>query len=90
LEALQNAAKHADAQRIRVDLRADASLLTLVVEDDGVGFDPQALNPGAGMSNMPNRIESAGGTLIIESAPACGTRVEARLPTADVPVQRTR
>jgi signal transduction histidine kinase len=89
LEALQNAAKHADAQRIRVDLRGDAGLLTLVVEDDGVGFDPQAVSPGAGMTNMPDRIESAGGTLIIESAPARGTRVEARLPTADVPAQRT-
>ena len=89
LEALQNAAKHAEAQCIRVDLRGDANLLTLVVEDDGVGFDPQAVSPGAGMTNMPDRIESAGGTLIIDSAPARGTRVEARLPTADVPVQRT-
>jgi signal transduction histidine kinase len=90
LEALQNAAKHSDAVGIRVDLRGDADCLTLVVEDDGVGFDPQAVSPGAGMTNMPDRIESAGGTLIIESAPALGTRVEAHLPAVGVPAQRAR
>jgi signal transduction histidine kinase len=90
LEALQNAAKHSDARGIRVDLRGEAGSLTLVVEDDGVGFDPHAVSPGAGMTNMPDRIESAGGTLIIESAPACGTRVEARLPAVDSPAQRAR
>ena len=89
LEALQNAAKHSGARGIRVELRGDGGCLTLVVEDDGFGFDPRAVSPGAGMTNMPERIESAGGTLIIESAPARGTRVEARLPTVDVPVQRT-
>jgi signal transduction histidine kinase len=88
LEALQNAAKHSDARSIRVDLRGDAGCLMLVVEDDGVGFDPQAVSPGAGMTNMPDRIESAGGTLIIESVPARGTRIEARLPTTAVPAQR--
>ena len=39
-EALQNALKHAQAQRIAVRLRADDGLLTLEIEDDGVGFDP--------------------------------------------------
>jgi signal transduction histidine kinase len=89
LEALQNAAKHSDAREIRVDLRGEEGFLTLVVEDDGVGFDPRAVSPGAGMTNMPDRIESAGGTLIIESTPARGTRVEARLPTLNLPAQRT-
>jgi signal transduction histidine kinase len=89
LEALQNAAKHSDATGIRVDLQGEAGSLTVVVEDDGVGFDPQAVSPGAGMTNMPDRIESAGGTLIIESALARGTRVEARLPAVNVPAQRT-
>jgi signal transduction histidine kinase len=90
LEALQNAAKHSDARGIRVDLRVEAGFLTMVVEDDGVGFDPRAVRPGAGMNNMPDRIESVGGTLIIESAPTRGTRVEARLPAVSIPAQRTR
>jgi signal transduction histidine kinase len=90
LEAVQNAAKHSDALGIRVDLRGEPGSLTLVVEDDGVGFDAGEVSPGAGMTNMPDRIESAGGTLLIESAPARGTRVEAHLPAVGIPAQRTR
>jgi signal transduction histidine kinase len=90
LEALQNAAKHSQARVIRVDLRGEPGCLTVVVEDDGGGFDPRTVSPGAGMTNMPDRIESAGGTLIIESTRRRGTRVEARFPVVNVPAQRAR
>ena len=77
-EALQNALKHADADQVEVRLRSDDGRLVLEVEDDGVGFDPDA--PGArsrrlGLTSMEERAERLGGTLEIRSAPGAGTTV---------------
>lgn len=80
LEAVQNAAKHAGATAIRVELRGGPDALTLTVEDDGRGFDPAATPPGAGLANIRDRVESVGGRVRTESAPGRGTRVHAVLP----------
>jgi signal transduction histidine kinase len=63
-----------------VSLREASGVLTLTVDDDGSGFDPAAADPGAGLANMRDRVESVGGTLAIETTPGRGTVVEARLP----------
>jgi len=80
-EALQNALRHANARRVAVRLSAVEGLLLLEVEDDGVGFDPDA--PGArsrhlGLTSMEERAERIGGTLEIRSAPGAGTTVRLR------------
>jgi signal transduction histidine kinase len=80
LEALQNSAKHSSARAIRVDLQGSPDILTVIVEDDGSGFDLDLTPAGAGLANMRDRVESVGGTLTIETTPALGTVVEARLP----------
>nr|WP_238345323.1 histidine kinase [Actinopolymorpha cephalotaxi] len=81
-EALQNAAKHADAKNVLVRLDASPTALTLEVADDGVGFDPGASYPGhLGLRSMRERIAELGGTLEIHSAPGEGTRIVARAPT---------
>jgi signal transduction histidine kinase len=80
LEALQNAAKHSAAEAIKVDLRGGPGLLEVIVQDDGSGFDLGATGVGAGLANMRDRVESAGGTLTIETAPSRGTLVAAKLP----------
>jgi signal transduction histidine kinase len=80
LEAVQNATKHAGAATIRVTLRGGAGALGLSVEDDGAGYDPAATPPGAGLTNMRDRVESLGGTLTAESVPGRGTRILAELP----------
>jgi signal transduction histidine kinase len=77
-EALQNALKHADAQHIAVRLRADDGLLLLEVEDDGVGFEPDAANLRSrrlGLTSMEERAARLGGNLRIRSAPGGGTTV---------------
>lgn len=79
-EALLNCAKHAQARTVRVRLRGDSRHLLLTIEDDGVGFDPQALglpgsNTGSGLLNMRERAAFAGGSFSIESAPGRGTRI---------------
>jgi signal transduction histidine kinase len=80
LEALQNAAKHAGADSIRVTLAGTAAGLELTVEDDGAGFDPASTPAGSGLVNIRDRVESVGGTVRTESAPGRGTRVCAVLP----------
>ncbi|GAA1621599.1 hypothetical protein GCM10009744_05930 [Kribbella alba] len=80
LEALQNSAKHSSAKAIRVELRGGPGVLEVLVQDDGAGFDLGAAHAGAGLVNMRDRVESAGGTLTIETTPSRGTLVAARLP----------
>jgi len=77
-EALTNAAKHAGAERVRVEVERVNGTVDVVVEDDGHGFDPGAASPGLGLVGMRERVELTGGRLEIRSRP--GTRVSARLP----------
>jgi len=80
-EAMTNAAQHGASRQVHVSLeRADA--LRLVVEDDGCGFDPHdaSHSRGFGLLSMRERAESIGGLLILDSAPAHGTRVEVAVP----------
>ncbi len=83
-EALTNIVRHAAASRAELSVSSDGSALTLVVRDDGVGFDaPGARSKPAasvGLFGMEERIALVGGTLEIVSAPGKGTRVEARVP----------
>ena len=85
LEAVQNAAKHSGATAIRVLIDGHDGMLTFLVEDDGVGFDPATTPAGTGLSNLRDRIESAGGTLTTETTPGGGTRIRAALPARPVP-----
>ncbi|MFC6160104.1 sensor histidine kinase [Kribbella jiaozuonensis] len=80
LEALQNAAKHSAAKAIQLCLTGGPRLLEVTVQDDGSGFDPEATGAGAGLVNMRDRVESAGGTLTIATTPSRGTLVAASLP----------
>ncbi|HZP81291.1 MAG TPA: hybrid sensor histidine kinase/response regulator transcription factor [Chthonomonadaceae bacterium] len=84
-EALTNARKHAQAHRVRVGLQYGAEDVTLLVEDDGVGFDMEeraAPGPqgGYGLFGMSERARLLGGEVQVDSRPQWGTRVQARLP----------
>ena len=81
LEALQNAAKHADdATAIDVVVRQSESTLFFSVSDDGCGFVVDAGRAGKGMLNMRDRVASVGGDLTVRSRPGSGTRVSGRIP----------
>ncbi|WP_028653720.1 sensor histidine kinase [Nocardioides halotolerans] len=86
IEALQNAAKHSGASRVRVSLGADEDSMWFTVADDGIGFDPDAPGSG-GMVNMQDRLGASGGTLRVESSPGGGTTVHGSVPTSP-PAQR--
>ena len=79
LEALQNAYKHArGATRVSVSLR-QTHVLELWVVDDGEGFGPDA-QPGRGLRNMHDRIESLGGTVELTSSRTGGAGLRVLLP----------
>jgi signal transduction histidine kinase len=80
-EALQNAIKHAQANRLEVSLTCERDILRLGVCDDGIGFDPAADYPGhLGLRSMRERAAQVGGTLEISSAPGQGTQVHVSIP----------
>jgi ligand-binding sensor domain-containing protein/signal transduction histidine kinase len=83
-EAINNAVKHAQAQRIFVDLVFDARRVQLNVRDDGHGFDSQAAGNGAtghfGLIGMRERAERIGGTLSIHSGNSSGTQIVVDVP----------
>ena len=82
-EALQNVRKHAVASRVAIGLTGD----TLVIEDNGRGFDLMRLASGTarnfGLQFMRERAELLGGQLQIESRQGEGTRILLRLPEQD-------
>ncbi len=83
-EALTNVARHAAAGHVEVRLGLNNGFLTLIVVDDGRGFDKAALeeNEGLGLAGMRERAKLAGGDLEIVSAPDRGTRVSFKVPLA--------
>jgi signal transduction histidine kinase len=79
-DALTNVARHARADRARIQLSHRNGRAVLEIRDDGVGFDPDARGPGLGMRNMRERAFVAGGRLEVGSEPGRGTTVRLELP----------
>jgi signal transduction histidine kinase len=77
-EALTNAAKHADASRVQIDLHIEEDTLCLSVADDGVGG--AVPSGGSGLIGLKDRIEALGGTFDVASAPGSGTRLDVEIP----------
>ena len=84
-EALTNARRHAEAERVRVRVRGSSDGLRVEVSDDGRGFD--SASPAApahrGITGMRERAELLNGRLEIHSEPGVGTRVRLEAPLAN-------
>jgi signal transduction histidine kinase len=83
-EGITNARKHARASRVMVRLAEKEGGFSVLIEDDGIGFDPTVLGAvppqHLGLTSMRERAELAGGWLRIESEPGHGTSVKVWLP----------
>ena len=85
-ETLTNIMKHAGASRVGVYLQITGSRVTLVVEDDGCGFDVKKIRPFSkeehhlGLIGMRERVEAAGGSLSVESITGMGSVVSVIIP----------
>ena len=93
VEALQNAAKHAGpGAQVRVTLDATGGRLRFSVSDDGLGFGPGPHprggdGDGSGLDNLHDRIDAAGGSLQVRSAPGAGTTISGVLRAGRPSVQ---
>ncbi len=79
-ESLTNVVKHAEAERVDIDVTEDAGRVTLTIHDDGRGFDVSNRGEGFGLLGMRERVSLVGGELRMESAPGSGTTVTASVP----------
>jgi signal transduction histidine kinase len=85
-ECLTNVARHAQARQVSVLLECRADCVSLIIEDDGRGFDPEAtLQARAqtgklGLLGIQERVKLVAGTVDMESSPGAGTTVYVRLP----------
>jgi signal transduction histidine kinase len=82
-EALANAAKHADASSVAVQVATVDGVLRVAVRDDGVGG--AELGGGSGLVGLKDRVEALGGRIGVESPPHAGTEVSVELPLAGEP-----
>lgn len=80
LEALQNVGKYAEASTVTVTLSGSEETLTFRVADDGRGFDPASIAPGAGLNGIADRLDTIGGTIHIDSTPGEGTTLTGTIP----------
>jgi signal transduction histidine kinase len=58
-------------------------MVTLLVSDNGIGFDPDCVNGGIGLISMRERLRAAGGEFSISSKPSAGTIIEALVPLVE-------
>ena len=80
-ELITNVIKHAKASEINIQLTKYEESLNIIVEDNGIGFDPQKVsNEGMGLNNLENRLIKLGAEYHIDSAPGNGTTIIINLP----------
>ena len=94
-EAATNARKHANALHIWVRLRPfETNIALLEIEDDGLGFDVEAVNKSydkrgsLGMVNLRERTELVNGLLNVDSAPGKGARIQVYIPLSEEAADR--
>jgi len=79
-EAVSNALRHAEVDRVEVRVIRDRDELLVIVSDAGKGFDPTAPTSGMGLANIRDRTRRRGGDVDVVSDPGMGTTVRVRLP----------
>ena len=88
-EAFSNVARHAGARSARVQIDRFGAMVSMVITDDGAGFDPDrppapaTAAHGLGIHTMRERALVLNGTLTIQSAPGRGTRVSVEIPVTE-------
>jgi len=79
-EVLTNVLKHASATGVRLATRLEGQHVTVLIEDNGVGFDPAQVARGRGLRHLSQRAQRLGGQITLDSRPGNGTRMRLELP----------
>jgi signal transduction histidine kinase len=79
-EALNNALRHSGAKTVWVSLESYRNQLSMIVSDNGKGFDPNIISYGMGIKNMRERAKEIGASIDFQSSPGEGVTVEVIVP----------
>ena len=81
-EALSNVMRHAHATEVFINVRKNENTISLSIEDNGVGFNPEEIShDSSGLSNMQSRVSILKGTFNIDSSRGKGTFTSVTIPT---------
>ena len=78
-EAVNNSIKHAFAKNISIEISSEANLISILISDDGIGFEENAISKGNGLLNMEKRIEEIGGSIYFGKNENGGTQIEIQI-----------
>src|SRR5205085_525436 len=81
-EALNNAVKHAQASQVTIHAYLINQKVTVIIQDNGIGFYPESIKRGAGLKNIQNRIYLINGTHQITSTPGQGCKIVIQFPVS--------
>ncbi|HUC83280.1 MAG TPA: PAS domain S-box protein [Flavisolibacter sp.] len=79
-EQLNNIMKYAKATEVKVEICTSPNEISMLIEDNGQGFDPAKAGKGLGLSNITTRAESLEGKACVKSAPGKGCRLLVSIP----------
>jgi len=82
-ESLSNVARHAHATEVKVSLQRCGDMLTMLVQDNGVGMLVQGAGRGCGLPGIRERVKSIGGRFHIDSQPGTGTVLSLTIPLTE-------
>jgi PAS domain S-box-containing protein len=83
-EALTNAAKHAQASEITVQIKASGSHIRATIKDNGIGG--AEASAGSGLVGLIDRVDALGGRFALDSPPGCGTTISVEMPLTAEPI----
>ena len=79
-EAINNSIKYAEASIINIEIMPLNGIVSIVIHDNGKGFDSQQVVFGNGIANMKKRIEEINGKFSIDSNATNGTKINLLIP----------
>ena len=79
-EAINNAAKYSNAESVNAIIAHSGSRLSVVIKDNGIGFDPDAKTDRHGITNMKERVQELKGEILIDSGSGKGTEIVFHIP----------
>ena len=79
-EAMNNMAKYSQATNGIISMKIIHQHLTLLIEDNGIGYDPEKIRSGNGIGNMLKRAEELKGEFVISSSQGSGTKIRVSVP----------
>ncbi|MCR6722524.1 MAG: sensor histidine kinase [Chitinophagaceae bacterium] len=79
-EQMNNIARHAEAEFVRIEMDYEAGNIIVLISDDGKGFDLVTVKEGLGFANMRNRLSVYKGKLEVDTAPGQGCRLLVKIP----------